>query len=494
MREQHAAAPGAEGAPKRLGDILVEEGVLVREEVDKLLELQASQAAGERQPLGKLAVELGFLSERRLRDLLDLHGKRLSLGELLVSRGLVTAVQIETALAIQGERGGLLGEVLVELGSIDEFSLTSVLAEQCDIPYVPLRQDESWRPGLTALINQSYAISHGLVPISQIGRVLTIAIWHPATLTLQQEIEQSTGLRIRFVLDMRKAVLERIRDLYGLTESQVVTAISEQRDGPPSHATPQGAAGSRYADLGLHQEEAEALAAIHDRGQGVFLVCGVTQDEVEDVYLRLLRFGKASGGLDSSRKVGSLTGVGEVNDPRSAESLFRDIRGGELRLAIVSAANTTLGFSRLITLGVHPERIAAELVGAVAVCAIRQNCDGCVTPYQPHKLVLAEWFGTRPAPGNATWRRGVGCGLCGSTGYGETQLISEFWSPTPGERDWMRKEGTGGAIRQFREGFLHRVTGIGFKGLQLATGGQTTLEEVLKVLPSQEVRSVRQAA
>ena len=50
--------------PERVVD--VEEGVLVREEVDKLLELQASQQDGERQPLGKLAVELGFGRRRFL--------------------------------------------------------------------------------------------------------------------------------------------------------------------------------------------------------------------------------------------------------------------------------------------------------------------------------------------------------------------------------------------------------------------------------------------
>jgi hypothetical protein len=293
---------------------------------------------------------------------------------------------------------------------------------------------------------------------------------------------------------MRRAVLERIRDLYEITDAQVVAAMAEQRNGPRLHSAPHGAHSSRYTDLGLDGDEADTLAAIHDGGHGVFMVCGVTQDQVEDVYLRLLRYGKASGGLDSSRKVGSLTGVGEIKDPRSAENLFRDLRGGELRLAIVSAANTTLAFSRLVTLGVHPERIATELVGAVAICAVRQNCEGCVTPYQPHKLVLAEWFGGRPAPAKASWRRGTGCDLCGGTGYREAQLVSEFWSPTSSERDWMRKDGAGGAMRQFREDLLHRVTGIGFKGLQMAVEGRTTLEEVLKVLPPQEVRSVRQAA
>ncbi|MCA9758772.1 MAG: hypothetical protein KDA27_23465 [Candidatus Eisenbacteria bacterium] len=494
MREEQTAGSRPAEAPKRLGDILIEEGVLVREEVDKLLELQASQQDGERQPLGKLAVELGFLSERKLRDLLDLHGKRLSLGELLIARGLVSADQVEQALEIQGEEGGLLGEVLIERGWIEEVALTEVLAEQSDIPYVPLRHDDSWKLGLTALVNQSYALSHGLVPISQIGRVLTVAIWHPATLALQQEIEQSTGLRVRFVLDMRRAVLERIQDLYGLSDTDVARVMAEQKNGPGMEAKAHGTQAVRYTDLGLSREEADVLGSIHDGGEGVFVVCGVTQDQVEDVYLRLLRFGKASGGLDSARKVGSLTGLGETKDPRAAESLFRDIRTGELRLAIVSAANTTLAFSRLITLGVHPERLAKELLGAVAVCSVRQNCEGCVTPYQPHKLVLAEWFGARPAPTRANWRRGTGCDLCGGTGYRGAKLVSEFWTPTESEREWMRMEGAGGAMRQFREDFLHRVTGIGFKGLQMAVDGKTTLEEVLKVLPPQEVRSVRQAA
>ncbi len=492
-RDQDEALEPSVGQPKRLGDILVEEGILVRSEVDKLVQLQASQSIEERQPIGKLAVELGFLSERRLRDLLDLHGKRMTLGELLISRNLATEGQIETALEVQSENGGLLGEILVSEGIIDEITLTEVLAEQSDIPYVPLHQDESWKEGFTSLINEIYALKHGIAPVSHIGRVLTLAIWHPAAIALQQEIEQSTGLRVRFILDTRRAVFERIQNLYDLTDGEIDSAIEGQKDGPNVDTSGDGT--TRYADMGLGEDESSNLVDIMDAGQGVFLVCGVTQDQVEEVYLRLLRFGKASGGgLDSSREIGSLTGLGEIKDARSAEAAFREVRNGELRLAIINAANTTMAFSRLLALGVHPERLASEFLGALAVCAVRRNCESCAGSYQPHKLVLAEWFGTRAAPAKARWRRGHGCDACQGTGFSAERTISEFWTPSSSEKDWMRTEGPTSSVRQFRESFLHRVSGVGYKALQMAISGETTLEEVLKVLPPHEVRTVRQAA
>jgi len=486
---------GPEGhRPKRLGELLVEEGVLTDGDVEKLLELQSKQPREDRQPIGKLAVELGFLSERRLRDLLDLHGKRLSLGELLVARGLIEPTELEVALAIQAEQGGLLGEVLAERGLIDEVTLTRVLSEQSDIPYVPLRVDDSWKKGLTRLVQQSYAIRHGIVPVSQIGRVLTLAVWHPAAIGLQQEMEISTGMQIRFVMDMRGQIYDRIQEIYDITADEIRDAQRNVRQATTLSQPQSEEAERRFGDLGLDGEECQRLTELYESGEGIFVVCGVGQDKVEDVYLRLLRYGKASGGLDSARKMGSLTGVGEVKDTWAAESVFRDVRDKELRLAIVSGPNTTQAFGRLVTLGVHADRLTEEFIGGLAVCSIRTNCQECSAEYQPHKLVLAEWFGSRPAPAKVAWSRGLGCDVCGGTGYSGEQMVAELWTPTPKDHDWLRGEAAHGMSRQFRDTLLQRLTGIGFKSLQMAIRGETTLEEVLKVLPPQEVRSVRQAA
>jgi hypothetical protein len=54
------------------------------------------------------------------------------LGDIIVERGLITAEQLDHALEAQRESGAKLGEVLVELGFITRVGLAGVITEQWD--------------------------------------------------------------------------------------------------------------------------------------------------------------------------------------------------------------------------------------------------------------------------------------------------------------------------------------------------------------------------
>ena len=54
------------------------------------------------------------------------------LGDIIVERGLVTPDQLEEALRVQRTTGGKLGEVLVELGFMTRVGLAGVITEQWD--------------------------------------------------------------------------------------------------------------------------------------------------------------------------------------------------------------------------------------------------------------------------------------------------------------------------------------------------------------------------
>ena len=65
-------------------------------------------------------------------------GPRLRLGEALVEKGLLTAEQLEETLLHQSKRGHkkLLGEVLVELNFVSEEQVMEVLADSYGLPFV----------------------------------------------------------------------------------------------------------------------------------------------------------------------------------------------------------------------------------------------------------------------------------------------------------------------------------------------------------------------
>ncbi len=65
--------------------------------------------------------------------------QKIRIGKLLVSHGIITEEQVETALREQKKRGRKLGQTLIDLGYLTEDRLLEFLAEQLGIPFVDLR-------------------------------------------------------------------------------------------------------------------------------------------------------------------------------------------------------------------------------------------------------------------------------------------------------------------------------------------------------------------
>jgi hypothetical protein len=75
------------------------------------------------------------------------------LGQLFVSKGLLTEERLEHALTVQVEQGGRLGEKLVELGYVSSSALAHLLAEQYG---VELAFDTGFGTGLRAELERRY--------------------------------------------------------------------------------------------------------------------------------------------------------------------------------------------------------------------------------------------------------------------------------------------------------------------------------------------------
>jgi len=79
------------------------------------------------------------------------------LGELLLERGLLAAVDLQRALTVQAQVGGRLGQVLVRLGALSEETLLPVLVEQLGIPALSA---SDWPQDATALrLPEGFALS-----------------------------------------------------------------------------------------------------------------------------------------------------------------------------------------------------------------------------------------------------------------------------------------------------------------------------------------------
>ncbi len=137
LMRDNAIAPGRLGAAlevqserrspmrsRRLGEVLIDLGVVSKEAVAHALEVQA----GHGRKLGQTLLELGLASEAAISEAIH-HQKAevSSLGHLLIRLGLITETQLAFALKIQSAKGGRLGETIVGLGQVDRETLDQTL-------------------------------------------------------------------------------------------------------------------------------------------------------------------------------------------------------------------------------------------------------------------------------------------------------------------------------------------------------------------------------
>ena len=85
------------------------------------------------------------------------------LGELLIESQLIASTQLEEALLQQSASGKRLGELLVELGAIDDFDLARVLATRLNLPLADLRQSTPDDDAI-ALVPESMARATVAIP------------------------------------------------------------------------------------------------------------------------------------------------------------------------------------------------------------------------------------------------------------------------------------------------------------------------------------------
>ena len=107
--------------------------------------------------------------------------KRKRLGEILVDNGVVTENMIEEALAHAEEEDLRIGEALVALGLADEEDVTKFLAMQNDMEYVDLER-QVLMPGLLEEVPEDIIRRHLILPISKEGGRLKVIITDPLDL------------------------------------------------------------------------------------------------------------------------------------------------------------------------------------------------------------------------------------------------------------------------------------------------------------------------
>ena len=163
----------------------------------------------------------------------DLHlatsGSRakLPIGEVLVRSGAISEEQLQGALK-QQKNGNKqrLGRLLVTLGYVTDETMRQALSTQLSIPFVDLERMRI-DPTLGRIINQAYARRHNLLPVSSIGRSLTVCMDDPTDQSVVTELTRLTGYSISVVTASHEAIKAAFARLYHESLQTVANAGTE---------------------------------------------------------------------------------------------------------------------------------------------------------------------------------------------------------------------------------------------------------------------------
>jgi type IV pilus assembly protein PilB len=148
------------------------------------------------------------------------------IGDLLVREGLITREQLDRALAEQKQNGTRVGYNLVKLGFIPETELTKMLARQFRMPAVDLSRFEV-DPRIAKLIPADLAIKHLVLPLKRDGRTLTVAMADPTNLGVLEDLKFITRYDIFPVIGGEFTLKTAIEKLYeSAADAQVADLLS----------------------------------------------------------------------------------------------------------------------------------------------------------------------------------------------------------------------------------------------------------------------------
>lgn len=161
------------------------------------------------------------------------HRKRL--GDLLLEAGLITEEQLAKALAVQKKTRERLGKVLINIGYITEEGIIEVLEFQLGVPHMDLSAVDVPRE-VASLIPLALAERYQVVPIKQEGKKITLAMVDPTNIFAIDDVRLASGYNVDVVIATERDVKRIISQSYGVHDLVQKAVKQMVKDDTPSLA------------------------------------------------------------------------------------------------------------------------------------------------------------------------------------------------------------------------------------------------------------------
>ncbi|MCG6154309.1 GspE/PulE family protein [Rubinisphaera margarita] len=156
---------------------------------------------------------------------------RRKLGQVLVDLGYMTEDQLWDVLEEQKQSPGeLIGQVAVRMGFVTESQVTEALAEQHGMPVVNLAETNI-PPKVLELVPETMAAVYKIIPISQKDGILTVAMANPANVAALDDLRNFLGVEVRGAVSSLADVEAALTRVYAGHEDSIEDVIGQLEAG-----------------------------------------------------------------------------------------------------------------------------------------------------------------------------------------------------------------------------------------------------------------------
>src|SRR5213594_3311069 len=150
------------------------------------------------------------------------------LGDLLVADGLLTAEQLKKALAEQKGSPEKIGSVLVRLNFVNEDQLIGFLSRQYGVPSITLAQLDI-ESDVLKLVPAPIARKYEVIPVRKMGNSLALAMADPTNVFALDDISFMTNLQVLPLVASQTAIKKAIDRNYESKTEAISSVLSDMQ-------------------------------------------------------------------------------------------------------------------------------------------------------------------------------------------------------------------------------------------------------------------------
>jgi type IV pilus assembly protein PilB len=164
---------------------------------------------------------------------MEYYNKKKRLGDILIDAGVIDEEQLKTALTVQREKGRKLGETLIDLGYTTEVEIANALHRQLNYDYVIL-SERRIEPDIIKLVGEEILRKHTVMPFEfkqGYPNILRVAMANPLDYLAIDDIAIVTNFQIEPAVATNQDIAAAIDKYYGNIEAlKVAQRYTEERD------------------------------------------------------------------------------------------------------------------------------------------------------------------------------------------------------------------------------------------------------------------------